>query len=71
MAEESKAVNAAAKEGKKSKWNENTIEIMVAVLLGVTALLMAWASWIGSLHGGVQATNFTKSNNMASEGNSE
>ena len=71
MAEESKTVNAVAKEGKQSKWNENTIEILVAVLLGVTALLMAWASWISSLHGGVQATNYTKSNNLASEGNSE
>lgn len=32
---------------------------------------MAWAGWIGSLHGGIQAINFTKSNNLAAEGNSE
>ncbi len=34
-------------------------------LLGITALLTAWATWIGSLHGGNQATNYTKSNNIA------
>ncbi|MCR4640504.1 MAG: hypothetical protein K5697_00560, partial [Lachnospiraceae bacterium] len=51
--------------------SENTVEVLVAVFLGITALLTAWASWIGSLHGGNQATNYTKSNNLASEGNSE
>jgi len=55
----------------KKKAKENKIEILVAVFLGVTALLTAWASWIGSLHGGNQATNYTTSNNLASEGNSE
>ena len=33
----------------------------------MTALLTAWATWIGSLHGGIQAINFTKSNNTSSE----
>ncbi len=47
------------------------VEILVVVLLGLTALLTAWASWIGSLHGGNQATNYTLSTNLASEGNSE
>ncbi len=32
---------------------------------------MAWATWICSLHGGNQSTNYTKSNNLAAEGNSE
>lgn len=32
--------------------------------------MTAWATWIGSLHGGNQATNYTKSNNVAAEGNS-
>ena len=50
---------------------ENFIELLVVILLGVTALLTAWASWVGSLHGGNQATNYAKSNNLASEGNSE
>lgn len=47
------------------------IEIAVVILMGITALLTAWATWIGSLHGGNQATNYTLSNNLASEGNSE
>lgn len=45
--------------------------MIVAIFLGITALLTAWATWIGSLHGGNQSTNYTKSNNLASEGNSE
>ena len=56
---------------KKSFWTENRIEIIVAILLGATALLTVWATWIGSLHGGNQSTNYTKSNNIAAEGNSE
>lgn len=56
---------------KKKFWNDNRIEVFVAVLLGVTALLTAWASWISSLHGGNQATNYTKSNNLAADGNSD
>ena len=52
---------------KRSK--EEIIEIVVAILLGITVLATAWASWIGSLHGGNQATNYTASNNMAADGN--
>ena len=44
--------------------------MLTAVFLGITALLTAWATWIGSLHGGNQATNYTRSNNLAAEGNS-
>ncbi len=44
---------------------------MVAIFLGITTLLVAWAGWIGSLHGGIQSINFTKSNNLASKGNAE
>lgn len=75
--EEASADNRTGKDKKKKKkkkkplLSENKIEIIVAVLLGITALLTAWATWIGSLHGGNQATNYTKSNNLASEGNSE
>jgi hypothetical protein len=47
------------------------LELVIVIMLGVTALLMAWASWIGALHGGNQATNYTVSNNLAAEGNSE
>lgn len=68
------AASAAVCEGgfeqeKKDKKREARLEIIVAVFLGITALLTAWASWIGSLHGGNQATNYTKSNNMAADGN--
>ena len=61
---------AAEKSEKKPFLSENAIEVLVAIFLGVTGLLTAWASWIGSLHGGNQATNYTKSNNLAAEGNS-
>lgn len=55
---------------KKKKDPEKILEIIVAVFLGITALATAWASWIGSLHGGNQATNYATSNNLSSEGNS-
>lgn len=50
---------------------DEIIELIVVIMLGITALLTAWGSWIGSLHGGNQATSYTTSNNLASEGNSE
>ena len=79
MSEEKSTENGAAAEtkeadtGKKKKplLSENAVEILVAVFLGITALLTAWASWISSLHSGNQSTNYTKSNNLAAEGNSE
>lgn len=74
MSEETTVINEETKEAPKKKKaliSENAIEVLVAIFLGITALLTAWATWIGSLHGGNQATNYTKSNNLASEGNSE
>ncbi|MBQ3378418.1 MAG: hypothetical protein IJG50_00970 [Clostridia bacterium] len=56
---------------KKRRMTEERLEIVVAIFLGVTALLMAWSTWIGGLHGGNQATNYTMSNNLAAEGNAE
>ena len=56
---------------KAKKSLDEIIELIVVIMLGVTALLTAWGSWIGSLHGGNQATSYTTSNNLASEGNSE
>lgn len=47
------------------------LETAVAILLGVATLLSAWAAWIGSLHSGIQSINFTRSNNMASQGSAE
>lgn len=55
---------------KKRDW-DTIVEFIIVIMLGITALLTAWASWIGSLHGGNQSTNYTTSNNLASEGNSE
>ena len=58
------------KEDKGSK-KDVVIETIAAIFLGITALLTAWAGWIGSLHGGNQATNYAKSNNLSAEANSE
>ncbi len=69
-AEENEKEGDAKSTRKKTFFTENRLEILVAVFLGITALLTAWATWIGSLHGGNQATNYTRSNNLASEGNS-
>lgn len=56
---------------RKTFLSAKKIETVVAILLGITTLLSAWATWIGSLHGGIQSINFTKSNNMASKGTAE
>lgn len=61
--------NAAPAGDKPKKSKEDILEIVIAVFLGVTALATAWASWIGSLHGGNMSTNYTKSNNLAADGN--
>ncbi len=53
---------------KKPLFTEKRIEVIVVILLGLTAVLNAWASWIGTLHGGNQATNYTRSNHLASQG---
>lgn len=61
------APSNAIQDQKLQKW----LETVVAILLGLTTLVSAWASWIGSLHSGIQSINFTKSNNMASRGTAE
>lgn len=53
----------------KKRSKEDILEIVIALFLGITALATAWASWIGSLHGGNMSTNYTKSNNLAADGN--
>ena len=63
--------NNADSSAKKKLDMDKLTELIIVIMLGVTALLTAWASWIGSLHGGNQATNYATSNNLASEGNSE
>lgn len=68
VAAEEVAVSEAAPQ--KSGISEQKLEVVIAILLGVTAILMAWAGWISSLHGGNQATNYTQSNNLSALGNS-
>ena len=69
--QESKDAEAAAEATKKKPFiSEAKLEMLIAIFLGITALLTAWASWIGSLHGGNQATNYTKSGNASSDANS-
>lgn len=65
--ENTKATETTVKKGGIS---EEKLEVIIAILLGVTAILTAWASWISSLHGGNQATNYTQSNNLSAMGNS-
>lgn len=55
---------------KKSGIIKERFELIIAIFLGVAALLTAWASWIASLHGGNQSTNYTESTNLSADGNS-
>ncbi len=48
----------------------NGLEIFIAVLLGVTAVLTAYASWQSSLYGGNQAGKYTQGTATISEANS-
>ena len=57
--------------GRKELLTAKRLETVIAILLGITTLFSAWASWIGHLHGGIQSINFTESNNMASRGTAE
>ena len=56
---------------KKGFLSEGAIEVITVILLGITALLTAWATYAGSIHSGNQATNYAKSNNLSSDGNSQ
>lgn len=66
----SENTNQSIEQEKPRRSKEDILEIIIAVFLGITALATAWASWIGSLHGGNMSTNYTKSNNLAADGNS-
>ena len=68
---ETEELREEVKEKKPKKGiSSETLEVIVVIFLGITALTTAWASWISSLHGGNQATNYTTSNNIAADGNS-
>ena len=60
-----------ALKNRKTILTAKRIETIVAILLGITTLLSAWAAWIGHLHGGLQSIHFTESNNTASHGTAE
>ncbi len=66
-----KASDDSSKTQKMSFWTPKRLEMVVAILLGIATLLSAWASWIGSLHSGIQAIHFTESNNVAARGTAE
>lgn len=71
MAEEEKVVETKETETcEKTSKKDAIIEVITVILLGITALLTAWASYVGSIHGGNQATNYAKSNNLSADGNS-
>jgi hypothetical protein len=44
-------------------------ELFIAILLGITAVLTAWASWQGSLYDGNQAQAYTEGNAQLADGN--
>ncbi|NSW90684.1 MAG: hypothetical protein HPY74_08425 [Firmicutes bacterium] len=46
------------------------LELFVAIFLGITAVLTAWASWQSSLYGGNQATKYAKGIAIIGEANS-
>jgi len=48
-----------------------TLELIVVIMLGVTAIFTAWASWVSSAHNSNQDDNFIRSNHLSAEGNSE
>ncbi|MDR0293426.1 MAG: hypothetical protein LBH95_04655 [Oscillospiraceae bacterium] len=58
-------------DGKTGKTRAEFIEFIVVILLGITAVATAWSAWQGGLHGSQMDQKYTKSNNLASEGNSE
>ena len=47
------------------------LELIVVIMLGITAIATAWSTWQGSQHGGLTDQKFTMANIIASEGNSE
>ena len=53
---ETKETKEVKTEGKKSFLSENALEVITVILLGITALLTAWASYVGSIHGGIKHT---------------
>ena len=46
------------------------MEVVIAVMLGITAVLTAWAAWQSSLYGGNQASNYAQGTAQIADANS-
>ena len=57
-----------ALEEKSAKFNK-VFELVVAILLGITAVITAWAAWQGSLYDSTQAKYYTLGNATLADGN--
>jgi hypothetical protein len=55
-------------EEKSIKFNK-TFELVIAILLGITAVITAWAAWQGSLYDSTQAKYYTLGNATLADGN--
>ena len=55
-------------EEKSAKFNK-VFELVVAILLGITAVITAWAAWQGSLYDSTQAKYYTLGNATLADGN--
>ena len=57
-----------ALEEKSVKFNK-VFELVIAILLGITAVITAWAAWQGSLYDSTQAKYYTLGNATLADGN--
>ncbi len=55
-------------EEKSVKFNK-VFELVIAILLGITAVITAWAAWQGSLYDSTQAKYYTLGNATLADGN--
>lgn len=54
----------------KSARFDKVFELVIAILLGITAVITAWAAWQGSLYDSTQAKYYTLGNATLADGNS-
>jgi len=48
-----------------------SIEMFIVIMLGITAINTAWASWVGAVYTGSQKENYAISNNLSTRGNAD
>jgi hypothetical protein len=53
----------------KAEGFSQKLEIIIAILLGITAVLTAWAAWQGSLYDGNQAQCYTEGTKLIADAN--